>query len=501
MVTTRALLVTAAFAALGLTGWMAPQRGEAGDSGAAPGEPPAAKQPQYVLLTDGRMVRGVLSEEDNMVVVTQPIGAMRYPKKRVEQVFPSLRKVYEYKLEQLPENDADERIKLARWCLAQNLEPEARQQLAAVLDRSPKHFQAKAMLASLDQARERRLLRVQDSEVKQAGGVQEGAPGDDRPGALDAAVISGARRGLGVSEMPIVFDLPPAQAVRRADEFARYVHPVVQLYCARCHNEQYDGTFQLIPFKARADKTRDALKANMDACLRLIDRDNPPRSELLASALRPHGRGPNKRPIFRGSNDRAYQILSSWVNKLQATRGPDSSARPLRPALGGDPEDRFASSRERFQGKPGSASPEAVRFSTGPVVTKALPPARFEPGKGLVPDTSSDPEEFPLPLAAGGKKPVSKAASAAALQGGAPKPGSKPAASPGPGSSDAAVRPATVQTGSGPTAAEATPADPDDLSETTAPAGSTSPAKKARKPLKLDPSLLQRALQLKNQGR
>ena len=59
-------------------------------------------------------------------------------------------------------------------------------------------------------------------------------------------------------------------------------------------------TFHVSPLSAKGlltQQTRDALKANLDACLRLIDRENPTRSELLASDLRPHGRGPSKRRL------------------------------------------------------------------------------------------------------------------------------------------------------------------------------------------------------------
>lgn len=493
MSTTRSRFVIAAAASIGLAGWMLPQEPEPGAPGTTAGAA-AAKTPRFVLLSDGRLVEGVVTEEDNQLVVTQPIGAMRYPKRRVERIFPSIRAVYEYKLEQLPERDDDERLKLARWCLSQKMEPEARQQLDAILDHTPKHFQAKAMVVSLDQASERRAMHTQDAAVQRTSGVPARSLPDDRPAALDAAVISGARRGMGLSDMPVVFDLPPAQAVRRAEEFARYVHPVVQFYCARCHNDQYDGGFQLVPFKAKADRTPNGLKANLDACLRLVDRENPVRSELLASSLRPHGRGPNKKPVFQGSNDPAYKILSSWVSKLQAPRGGEVAARAQRaPAAEGG--ESFASARGRVQAEQGDQPPEAVRFTTGPVETKVIPPARFEPGKGMVPDSATDPDEFPLPFATGGKKPAPKPAAAGAAT--ATAKAAPAAASPaGAVPTDPGVLPAAAPADAKPVAATAEDAE--------APAPAAEPkdaAKKPRKPVKLDPSLLQKALQLKNQGR
>ena len=105
------------------------------------------------------------------MVVTQPVGAMRFPRRRIESVFGSIQEVYKYKLEQLPENDFDERMKLARWCLEQKMETEAREQLRAVMELSPKHLQAKAMLVSLDQAQARREMQKLDP-----GSAAEAAP-------------------------------------------------------------------------------------------------------------------------------------------------------------------------------------------------------------------------------------------------------------------------------------------------------------------------------------
>ena len=60
----------------------------------------------------------------------------------------------------------------------------------------------------------------------------------------------------------------------------------------------------------------------------LIDPVDLSKSELLSSTLRPHHGGPNKRPIFPGSNDRAYQILAAWVNSLRPPQSGDATTRP-----------------------------------------------------------------------------------------------------------------------------------------------------------------------------
>ncbi len=100
MLTSRSTFLIVALSTLGLAGWTvgndtqddpaipAPAAAAARQGGAA-----QDRQPVIVLLHDGRIVKGVLSEEDGTYVVTQPIGVMRFPKKRVEKVFASVQEV------------------------------------------------------------------------------------------------------------------------------------------------------------------------------------------------------------------------------------------------------------------------------------------------------------------------------------------------------------------------------------------------------------------------
>ena len=143
---------------------------------------------------------------------------------------------------------------------------------------------------------------------------------DGRPEALDSAVLRNAQRGLGIDDMPVIFDLPMPLAIKRTEEFTRWVHPVLQVYCAKCHDAQHPGDFQLVPVKSRSDRSSNALRANLDATLRLVDPKNLSHSVLLSSTLRPHGNGAKPRPIFPGSNDKAYRVLAQWVNHLSAPK-------------------------------------------------------------------------------------------------------------------------------------------------------------------------------------
>jgi hypothetical protein len=465
--------------AMGVHAWPEdPARADPPPTGVAPGG-----REGFLLLTDGRLIQGMISREGSIYVVKQRIGVMRFPKKLVEGSYDSLQDAYRHKLEQLPEDDPAERLKLARWCLNTHLTVEAKEQLLKVLEISPEHLQAQAMLSKLEFSDRERANRV-DPAVQQTG-AEEVA--EDRAGALDSAVLRGAERGMGVSRLPVIFDLPRTQAIRRADEFAHFIHPVLQLKCARCHNAGYEGPFQLVPVTTTRQLTQDAVRANLDATLRLIDPGNPSKSELLSSTLRPHGSGPKKRPIFEGSNNRAYQVLAAWVNSL----GPQSSRLDVpEKMVSGRPgvdSERFASDRSRPAGSsleavvPGLAPVDGRGAKSNPSDPKMNPAFRFRPGQGMVPEDllKADPAEFPLPYMLGGPKPASSK-----------KPvtqDTKPVDSQTSMKSPLAGRttPGTATVKAGSQNSDATPTD------------STDPGvvKKPRKPAKIDPAILEKLLQ------
>ena len=295
-----------------------------------------------------------------------------------------------------------------------HLDRHAKLLLEQVIRISPDHGPARAMLASMKQTEANRLARREakvDESLRQTSGDVE----EDRARALDSAVLRDAGRKMGISGLPVIFDLPPAMAVQKTEQFKRYVHPVLQACCVRCHNPAYEGAFQLVPVKKGRKPSPDALRANLDATLRLIDQDEPIKSELLSSTLRPHGIGRKRHPIFTGWNDPYYQVLAAWVTSLRP-RGFDEPA-PVRRGTGYDGE-VFAAGRMRR----GARAADPVTRDVRPDPRRPgnpgfpVPPAqgprgktyRYVEGQGMVTEESpeADPREFPLPYMLGGPPPV-----------------------------------------------------------------------------------------------
>ncbi|SIO33328.1 hypothetical protein SAMN05444166_3858 [Singulisphaera sp. GP187] len=489
-------LLTAGLTVLGLFGF-APL-GVADPTPPAPSGPEASLAPTpshaVLLLTNGRLSQGNLSEDGENYFVHAKGGKLSIPKRNVEKRANSVREIYQYLLERVPARDPEEHMKLALWCLTQGMKPEATAQLREVVTLSPEHTRALSMLDKIKGAEERAANRDPAVTLANAEVV------DNRPEGLNSEMMGRAQRALGISALPQIPGLPTALAVKRANEFSRFVDPVLQGRCAKCHNEQFDGSFQLIKYKVKADRTAEARRANLDAVIALIDMDNPAKSELLSSTLRVHGTGTNARPIFRGSNDPEYQILAAWVNSLRSVPTPATAplnvaAQPSRfgaPAASGG--ETFAAGRSGQMPlpplTPTPTSPTPGRFD--PSVSRGMAPPAFTPEQlELIEYQKNHPDvapggEFPGPFAVTGARPKPEsAAMAGAVPQGTPRFDPQTGAPLGPGLPPGSVPGALPELPAATAAAEA-------AAEAAARAKATTAAPK--KPVKIDPALLEKAL-------
>jgi hypothetical protein len=456
-------------------------------------EPGPSPAPTVLALYDGRIYRGTIAVDDTGYSVRQNGGVLRFRKELVEGTFGSVLEVYRFKAERLPARDPDERLKLARWCLGQRLNAEAKAQLLAVLELSPGNLVVKNMIANIDNAAQGAALR-DEALQRTRGELRLPAAGIGPPAELDPSIVhsgpAAAAVSLAYGGLPAIFDLPTPLAIKRADEFNQTVHPILQRACARCHNENHKGDFQLIEVKNPRQYTANVGRANLEATLGLIDRESLARSELLTRGLVPHG--PYKRPIFTGATDPGYKRIETWVKNLRNRPAADqaaasrfgSGASDSAPASASSESDGFAIDRVRppVMPEPMAVRPESLAdgrpqppATPNPVV--AAPPGRLLPGSGSGTQPYAAPDtEFPVPYMMGGprpKPPATPAATAVAPPAqvpGQPPPVAEDGLPPLPGAATAA-------------AAAPTPA-----------AAAPTAAKPPRKPVKLDPALLERAL-------
>ena len=464
----------------------------------APGQdsPPPRANPQAptfaaLLLSNGQVVRGQIVEDAAAGVYHLQTrgGQVHYPRSKVDKAAGSVGELYQFRVARLPAGDPDERIKLARWCLTEQLPAQAHEQLLAAQAMCPDDAEVRRMLYNLTAATDR--AGPVDPAVRQTSG--------EAPAPLDPRVVGRVKKSY--NALPVIFDLPPAQAVKRAGEFTRYVQPVLLQSCARCHNEKYSGTFQLVEIKNRRDGTNpDIARSNLDATLRLVNPDDPSRSDLLSAGLVPHG--PNKNAIFSGPNDRLYQILAVWAKSLR----PDSAAaRPPTDAVGRTgfgatepaPGDGFAADRGGSNPSP-SPSPRASAppvlpgldvLAAGRAATPTPPSHRVVNRYDETADFSGYPDsEFQTPYAARGAAPIALPPS-----GPPPKPARTPAPPPAAPARVTQVSPDSVVVG--------TSDDPSSLPGMDKPLYPTSPGadspSKKNKP-KIDNALLEKMMKNRN---
>ncbi len=323
-----------------------------------------------LLRTNGKVLQGEIRRDANGYVVKTKVGVMLLNRREVERTFQSIDELYAYKASLCPEEDADERLKLATWCLEQKLKPEAKAQLAAVLQLSPDNRRAKAMMANMDRPASPNAPR--DDGLSRAS-VEVPAP---MPADLDLERLREAQaRNPRPTSLPVIFDLEPALAVRRYQEFAATVHPLLQHRCAKCHNEATPGDFQLIQTKTRKDLSNDlVLRANLEAALRIVASDDLTRSPILTASGMTHGNG--GKPVLGGPGSSEYKTLAAWVTSLRPAKAKESNTPgPARAAFNGSPGEGFAAGR-----RPSGVDPAMPPTSNGPKALRTPPPSGLESG-------------------------------------------------------------------------------------------------------------------------
>ena len=393
--------------------------------------PPASERPAaaptpaptVLLLSNGDVLQGEISEDDDGYLVKLRLGTIRRKRRDVEGTFAGFREVYAYKAGRVPRGDPDEHLRLARWCLGVKLDAEALTELKAAVALDPNNKQAKGMLYNVQTAAARKPGEI-DPGVLPASltrTIPPAGPGGS-PGVLNLANVRQEARRVDRTA-PIIFDLPTPVAIRRYQEFARFVHPQLRASCASCHNESSTGRFQLIPVATKQDGMNDALlKANLDATLRLVDPSNLNASALLQAALMDHP--PTDRPILRGPNDPAYRDLWTWVNSLRtgdpASRSTIASALPP----GAASNEGFAAGRGMVPGPLASGAGAPAPMPGPPTVPGVLRPSGLVPGSqagpamtpGAEPDFRTvSPLTDPGQAPAASPKPISTATTTPAM--------------------------------------------------------------------------------------
>ena len=253
--------------------------------------PPSAGD--HILLDNGHVLVGKLIDEGEQVLLRLGPGSqMRLPRTRIRGVGPDRHALYVLQRRQLHASNRQGHIKLARWCLRNDL-----------------HRQTSELLTELARR----------------------APGDPQIGHLQQQL----RQALAPPVAAVPRPLPPvateendesqqaADAVTRAQliDFTSRVQPVLINHCsaAGCHGTVAESDFRLLrPFTGQR-LTQRMTNRNLQEALDFVNANDPMRSLLLLAATEPHA--DRDAPILGGPRDEpSLMALQAWVSSFKSAK-------------------------------------------------------------------------------------------------------------------------------------------------------------------------------------
>ncbi|MCS6849919.1 MAG: hypothetical protein NZ700_01975 [Gemmataceae bacterium] len=233
---------------------------------------------RVLVLENERVLEGDIERVGDQYRIRRAIGETWLPKEHVAYLCDTLEEAHAFLCRRANLRDADERLRLARWCLRHNLRASALEHAEAAVALRPGHAEGRRLVASL-----------------QRSATPEVPP----PPAVDCG--------------------PEATAL-----FTTKVHAILQNACAGCHASGKGGNFRLVRPYDEGMISRRAVQYNLAAALAQIQRDAPSQSPLLLKAVTPHGDA--EQPPIKNRQVPAYRTLEEWARLAAPYAGRESSA-------------------------------------------------------------------------------------------------------------------------------------------------------------------------------
>lgn len=275
--------------------------------------PLAVPAPQVVVLVDGQVLFGIVSETPGGYRID--IGDTHFvvPFERVRLTAESLAAAHELLRDALREPTAEDHLVLAEWCLKQNLVDQAKQEVTAALKLEPLRSDARALLARVD---ERLGTKTTTSRVVRVSSES-------------------AKSAMETPHTLIPADLSP----QGFQDFMRQVQPLLMNKCgnAACHGGGAKNAFRLVPARLGTAGHRYGTEQNLEMVFRFLDFSDPLRSPLLVKPAestdvhRDLFLGPRRAPQFDVFRDWVMQLTETPVTVQEATTAKERSHRDALP--------------------------------------------------------------------------------------------------------------------------------------------------------------------------
>jgi hypothetical protein len=338
-------------------------------AGAAETSPPVQPDQGIVILRNGQIIEGRISQAEGLYIVDLPDGQIRLKPTEVEVVCKSLLEGYQRKRAMIQVGNVHHHLELAQWCLRHDLWGPAAVELADATTADPTN-------PMIDALQHRLKMALEPQRPADATGHATVGPSNDD---LDRMI-----RGL-----------PPGAV----EMFTQSVQPVLLNQCTAsgCHGPQSETSLRL--FRASGNKlaSRRITQRNLYSVLQYVNMDNPQASRLLSVASEPHGTA--RYAIFNEHQASQYKRLIDWANLLAHPSTPDAPAtvdspdvvEPPASFLSGSVPQTLPQDARKARQLPATAQSQAVRRGAAPLA-KAVDEAA--PASFNQPVDPHDPELF-----------------------------------------------------------------------------------------------------------
>jgi hypothetical protein len=403
MKTLRATIVVGLIAAAGIAGLQ-------GQDQAAQEATPR----QVVVLSNETTLCGDIERDGEDYRIKTGQGETLIPAARVLRLCQGFDEAYQYLRGRANLRDADERIRLARWCLQNHLLAEARAEIQEALRLRPKHRDAQKLLVRIEAA-ERDGARPATNENTDPSGSESSETPERTP--TGSEVVNTSRKQSlrnPRSESWSSEDL----SQETVQTFVRRVQPILLNGCGagHCHGGAKSGGYELIRPPSAAPATAALSRQNLASTLALLDKDFPEQSPLLTKALERHGGG--NRPPLGTRDSAAYAALEAWVKKLTPSkpaepvfREPEPASVPALDPMPTDLRPALPVPKPDGEGSPGAPQVHGLQIKAGaftpggqkPTGADVLKPRAIAPRKPASSDkiagSQANPDSSPKPRA------------------------------------------------------------------------------------------------------
>ncbi len=285
---------------------------------------------KVLVLDNENLLEGEVTKVETGYQVRRPVGGdLTLPASRVLAVVADRRAAFAIVAERANLRDADERLRLARWCQLHDLPTEALFEARAAARMRPGFSEAERFVLTLELA----------AKAQPTPGVRPAKAEETSSAPAPVADIKNLE--YNTASFPL---------------FSSKVNAILVNTCSNCH-----ATADAKGFRLTAAGGRSAVSQNLMAALPYIDPADPTKSLILTKTLTAHGSATDA-PI-RSRTHPAYLALESWVKiAREGTSKPIEPGRlpalgPAVPVLKGDAFGQDSQSSPPVVAKPTSVDP------------------------------------------------------------------------------------------------------------------------------------------------